>query len=808
MLAACRCGDSPMKQIEIRLALVFYGGVSLAIYMHGVSREILNLVKASSLNASRDPLEAAEEAAAGMLSPSTLAYLELLRAYEPDVNVRVVVDAIAGASAGGVNGVMLARAIAHDLPLDAHRDLWLENADVTRLAQPQDGITRYLKSGMSPVIDRLITSGLKAHIDSPETREKLRLLTQSRWFTPPFSGARYSGWMLDACHAMDASWREGATLVPRGQKLELFVTVTDYYGRRQRIRIDEPAFIEEREHRRILRFSCEHRMPGVLDSSFTPRHIPGLVFAARATSSFPGAFPPATVGEMDTLLAERGEVWETRESFLRDTLGGPVDDVERRCFVDGSVVMNKPFGPVIEAIDERPATREVARRLVYVDPVPFNGKGVGPNGNGDTVPGFFRVILSSLAHIPRNEPVGDDLKAIEARNRRARRLSEVIAATDPLVEAEVGRILPSASSQPLTIEELTRCRVKANEAAHVQAGYAYLSYQTLKVEALAERLAGLICDLAARAGAELDLDDVLSRLKAGLPDAMEAGTFSSSQALISMLKGLDVDYRIRRLRFVVRKLNSFYQSRSHDVAVQKPDDLDALKRELYEQIDMLLRCWNAAAYPQDICELAAGLAVDARPEAVEAVLAVVRSHMRLGELDRLQDDIFAVMTFTYLVPGLRQDLTRAYVGFAFYDLVTLPVFQRTDFSEVNETLIDRISPRDASSLLDEGFVLKGSALNTFGAFFNRSWREHDYLWGRLTAADRLMRIVQSSIGSRVLAAEEEQRLKRNLFLAIVDEEAPHLKADPELISAVRRLIEDRIGSDSVTEAEEPLPQEG
>ena len=36
-----------MKQIEVRLAVVLYGGVSLAVYIHGVTREILNLVRAS-----------------------------------------------------------------------------------------------------------------------------------------------------------------------------------------------------------------------------------------------------------------------------------------------------------------------------------------------------------------------------------------------------------------------------------------------------------------------------------------------------------------------------------------------------------------------------------------------------------------------------------------------------------------------------------------------------------------------------------------------------------------------------------------
>jgi hypothetical protein len=38
---------SPLKEKELRMALVCCGGVSLAIYMHGISAEILKLVRAS-----------------------------------------------------------------------------------------------------------------------------------------------------------------------------------------------------------------------------------------------------------------------------------------------------------------------------------------------------------------------------------------------------------------------------------------------------------------------------------------------------------------------------------------------------------------------------------------------------------------------------------------------------------------------------------------------------------------------------------------------------------------------------------------
>lgn len=41
-------GEGYAPEREIRLAVVMYGGVSLAIYMYGVAQELLNLVKATA----------------------------------------------------------------------------------------------------------------------------------------------------------------------------------------------------------------------------------------------------------------------------------------------------------------------------------------------------------------------------------------------------------------------------------------------------------------------------------------------------------------------------------------------------------------------------------------------------------------------------------------------------------------------------------------------------------------------------------------------------------------------------------------
>ncbi len=72
--------EPPFDQ-EIRFALVMYGGVSLAIYMNGVTQEFLHLVRATSVD-----------------SPTGTAavYRELAEI----VRARFVVDIASGTSAG------------------------------------------------------------------------------------------------------------------------------------------------------------------------------------------------------------------------------------------------------------------------------------------------------------------------------------------------------------------------------------------------------------------------------------------------------------------------------------------------------------------------------------------------------------------------------------------------------------------------------------------------------------------------------------------------------------------------------------
>ncbi|HUO13184.1 MAG TPA: patatin-like protein, partial [Caulobacteraceae bacterium] len=349
-----------MREKELRLALVCFGGVSLAVYMHGISKEVLKLVRASSaLHAITDRTARAQAAFFDRADPgdpefdTEAIYFELLREIGRKVELRVIVDIIAGASAGGINGAMLARALSHDLPMGKLRDLWLENADVAELLDRKARARRWSKWFVKPFLWVMTATGMLERIEDREAREKLSLFVRSRWFKPPLDGPRMAELMYDAVASMGSPRDPRASLLPSGQQLELFITLTDHYGFQQLIQIHDPPLIHEREHRHVLRFGYRRWPSGEVESDFTLAEAPALAFAARATSSFPGVFPPAQIAEIDGLMARRGIRWPDRAGFIERNFHRYVQasiDPTTISFVDGSVLNNKPFREALLAI--------------------------------------------------------------------------------------------------------------------------------------------------------------------------------------------------------------------------------------------------------------------------------------------------------------------------------------------------------------------------------------------------------------------------------------------------------------------------
>src|SRR6478609_7574141 len=115
---------------ELRLALVCYGGVSLAIYMHGVTKELHKLVAASRRF---DELGPAAANPFDRATDTEYAYFETLSDLARRNELYSVnIDVVAGTSAGGINGVCLAKAIARNGSQDALTKLWIDEADLTR----------------------------------------------------------------------------------------------------------------------------------------------------------------------------------------------------------------------------------------------------------------------------------------------------------------------------------------------------------------------------------------------------------------------------------------------------------------------------------------------------------------------------------------------------------------------------------------------------------------------------------------------------------------------------------------------------
>src|SRR4029077_4711581 len=100
-------------------------------------------------------------------------------------------------------------------------------------------------------------------------------------------------------------------------------------------------------------------------------------------------------------------------------------------------------------------------------------------------------------------------------------------------------------------------------------------------------------------------------------------------------------------------------------------------------------------------------------------------------------------------PEARREVLVNYLGFPFWDVLTFPMISAHEMGELNEILVDRISPQDARAL--KGFEgissLKGIGFAHFAAFLSRAYRENDYLLGRLHAVDRLIDIVCDAAGS-------------------------------------------------------------
>lgn len=744
---------------ELRLGLVCYGGVSLAIYMHGITSELQKLVIASRALEDEPARNPFPESATEHHYWNALAEA---RERAGEVTTRVVVDTISGTSAGGINGVVLAKALAHDLTQEGLRALWMEKADRKELV---GGTVKTAWKGLGLLAGNLL----------PFVKAK-----------PPLDGDAMFAWLLDALEGMAPRGSAGAagSLLPDGHELRLFVTTTDFFGYGRRIPISDPAEVREKRHRHVMEFRYLRRGETADRDQLGPPHDAALAFAARATSSFPGAFPPIDLGNIEDNLRRTGRPATdlgriVRELFREYQLEGA--EPRKTHFVDGGVLDNKPFGPTIRAVAERSAGVEVDRRLIYVQPDP---RFQPPSPEGEE-PAWAGTIWGGLSTLSSYEPILDDLLRIRELNERVRRIREMVERT----EAEVGKLLAGAlrgvegfdleAELPADVpqERLRELRDRVHAKAREAAGYLYESYFQVKVHSVVEqfgRVIARLCDYPP----DSTQADLVGRVahcwgeKEGLLGVADDPEGQRARQM-DFLQAFDLGYTWRRVRFVIQAVNEMYGELEPGGASPTRADLDEAKGALYLHRDALSGVIGGGDLSQEIRDLvnacfgADRLPLSAAPlTATLDRLAAELCERHSAELDRLKtllrEEIQAVRegfrgqlyeTFRRLTaswsPDKRRRVVVRYLGFPFWDALIYPLRRLSEVGELDEVEVVRISPSEAVALARDGASaddlvkdkLKGIEKAHFAAFLKRWYRENDFLWGRLDAAERLIALV-------------------------------------------------------------------
>jgi len=761
---------------ELRLAVVLYGGVSLAIYMHGTTKELNRLVKASTLE--ELALETDE-------TPSETFWREFLRAVakrDPKgVRTRVVVDIVAGTSAGGINGIYLAKALARNESQDALRDLWLDHGDITQLLRGPSWLPAKLKTPW------LLAATLRK---------------------PPLRGDSIAQWMYRALRDMDEPGpqpRELGTLMPERHMLELFVTTTDFQGYDRDLILADPVLIHDHAHRHVLTFRF-----GDGHDDFRQQDNAALAFSARVTSCFPGAFPPVSFDEFERYLADDGaDLSDLGSSFFRIY---ELSNAEPRntFFVDGGILDNRPFGHAIAAIKRRPAESETRRKLLYLEPDPG---GRGPRPTGGKAPRPVATVLAAVSGIPRKEPLLDDIQAVARLNERVRRIRDVIEMSwDPIarrVEQLIGEDLGRLAEQP-SPEEIDRWRKRLNDEAEQAAGFAWATYLRSKVSSVVDRYAKTVCrlsDYPEDCNQATFVREVLRLWAEQRLFAERDGVPAPAEDQVAFLRTFDLEYGARRLRFVIDGLSWWYRHCDEE-GFPAREELNEGKRRLYEAQDVLVDAMDGKGLSTDLTdEVVACFGQDSvddwvykqrrgPKQYVEAhAEALVRLEQTFGQSlntalegfgERLVESVFEVAKDW--APARREDILVRFLGFPIWDSLLYPIQSTSDTGERDAVDIIRMSPRDARLLkpLDTTKPkLSGVGIMHFGAFFSRDGRENDYLWGRLDGAERLIGILLGPDAS----PEDKAEWTRKAFAAIAEEEAEALPRARALLDHARTFAD-------------------
>ena len=779
---------------EIRFAVVMYGGVSLAIYINGVAQELFKMVRAT-----------ARKQYATLGRPETSEYLvpdEELKGSEPvyrrlgeELKASFVVDILSGTSAGGINAVFLAKALANDQPMDLLKELWVKEGNIDLL-----------------INDKKSAAGLHG-LEAPSKPNSL-LNSQRMYYK-----------LLEAMDRMETPPREPGFQSPYVGELDLFVTATDLRGLLLPIQINGET-VQENRYRTVFRFHYStESAAGVNSNDFLRPENPFLAFAARCTSSFPFAFEPMALSDTKPVIeapdfsahySYKPEKWAR---FYKDYANLQTSFADQP-FGDGGYLDNKPFSYATEALLRRRADLPVDRKLVYIEPAPEHPEeDQKPGGKPDAIAN----VLSALISLPRKETIREDLRLIDERNALIARVSQILQNLSP----QMLQILDQKVVYWQTSGSAWAAKYLDFSVDHY--GPAYAFYHQLRVADVMQNLAGTVARNLGWDENGQQAQDVLATLETCWREERYATRADGSgrKSENDLLYRLDMCYRIRRLQYLQNIIDQMlenlpglrgvgappplglFQTSQAQLVLADEKEEAACRKQLYEIKSQLNGAYNVlrdagrSLRQRGLCAQSTisdpALGEYARQvQALGGLLYPTSAETRKAagdQAERISQLIFGEKGAGILgqamyqssrmcaqilraTPAGPQDSPeqQALLGvlnslkallayfqsrYEYSDMVTYPILYASPVGEADAVDVIRISSEDARSLVDERKEqrkkLMGTRLGNFGAFFEQAWRKNDMLWGRLDGAECLINAVLPAGPARVKAVADAHK---------------------------------------------------
>ncbi len=776
---------------EIRLGLVVHGGISLAIYIHGVCQEFYHAVRGRGI-------------------------YKLVKAL---TDADIVVDAISGSSAGGINGILLSYAIANSterklVDFNAFARIWRNSGELLKLLHKPhllDSTVAKSSLGRDVFYQRELIATLTRGVESKLSRPR------HEWFSP-------------------------------SRELDLAIVATDYLGRtdthgirgtsvyadRRSRQLDEIGIGLELKNHHVL-FHLKHRLgrkepfnPYYNDenSATSTDTYQALAKLSRITAGIPIFFPLVEVDLYDrqNLVDRQLVTWgKLGKKYL--------PDLDRNCklyFLDGGLLDNAPLTFIRKETYYRLSNRLGQRKIFYIDPEQHRDTLPQIQNRIDSISCLNRnknrrkqILESAIFSTSIERSIANDLRTIQEHNYKVDRYQKLLELAESAIDSQ--KRLPSADrsesrlylrgrlfdfrdrnlplllqsslgseniAYSVILEKIDRILTKKNDRSHEKTHYHKL------LDRFESQTTDLDVEYSIRQHFYM-LDRIADLLTTDIDDLPRQKLEHLSQQLICSVKLLKVIRASLELLFTDRSIGNYF----YYLVNQESSDrrLQALIYELIFRLHRFLLDGTRFSsfipplksssnletiqiyFWLDLPELAVASDGDRWLSQARISSVFAQLKQRIGDLqqttdlhrliwmdrqleyDRQHNQNFPsiLKQISLAAEALIEKSATEYSGrllkqwrvFSYIDCEVYPFEYLTNLYEKAAVEPIGISPNTAQLGLGKGKTtqdkLAGTKLYNIGGIFKKSWRVNDLIWGRL---DGLNRIIEGIVTAESVTA--------------------------------------------------------